>query len=176
MTGARLRPCSSARCRHCVTHRRPLYYNVPAGYALLAPRLEADPAFAERFFSRLRFMFYAAAALPETLWRRLRAVADTVADHPVPLTASWGMTETAPGATTAHFATARCGCIGVPLPGVTLKLAPVGEKQELRVAGANVTPGYLADPGATAAAFDEEGFLRTGDAVHWSIRTIPTRG
>jgi feruloyl-CoA synthase len=145
--------------------RPTVYYNVPAGYALLAPRLEADRDLAEAFFSRLRFMFYAAAALPEALWRRLRAVADDVAGREVPLTASWGTTETAPGATTAHFASAPCGCIGVPLPGVTLKLVPEEEKLEIRVAGPNVTPGYHRDPAQTAAAFDEEGFYRTGDAV-----------
>jgi feruloyl-CoA synthase len=145
--------------------RPTIYYNVPAGWALLAPRLESDVEFAQAFFSRLRFMFYAAAALPEALWHRLRAVASAVADHDVPLTASWGMTETAPAATTAHFAAAKCGCIGVPLPGVTLKLAPHGTKLEIRLTGPNVTPGYHGDPGATAAAFDEEGFYRTGDAV-----------
>jgi len=141
------------------------YFNVPGGWALLAARLEADRALAETFFSRLRFMFYAAAALPPALWDRLRAVADEVAARPVPLTASWGSTETAPGATTAHFVTARCGCIGVPLPGVTLKLAPVDDKLELRVRGPNVTPGYHRDPAATAAVFDEDGFYRSGDAA-----------
>jgi len=141
------------------------YFNVPGGWALLAARLEADRALAETFFSRLRFMFYAAAALPPALWDRLRAIADEVAARPVPLTASWGSTETAPGATTAHFATARCGCIGVPLPGVTLKLAPVDDKLELRVRGPNVTPGYHRDPAATAAVFDEDGFYRSGDAA-----------
>ena len=142
-----------------------VYFNVPAGWALLAPRLEADRALAETFFSRLRFMFYAAAALPQGLWDRLRAIADAVAPRPVPLTASWGATETAPGATTAHYATARCGCIGVPLPGVTLKLAPEAGKLEVRVSGPNVTPGYHRDAAATAAAFDEEGFYRSGDAA-----------
>jgi feruloyl-CoA synthase len=153
-----------------------VYYNVPAGYALLAPRLEQDRDFAERFFSRLRFMFYAAAALPEGLWNRLRTVADAVADHPVPLTASWGTTETAPAATTAHFRGARCGCIGVPIPGVTLKLVPVDGNQEIRLVGPNVTPGYVADPGATAAAFDEEGFYRTGDAVRLVDPDDPSQG
>jgi feruloyl-CoA synthase len=141
------------------------YFNVPAAWALLAPRLEADRALAETFFSRLRFMFYAAAALPQGLWDRLRAIADDVAGRPVPLTASWGSTETAPGATTAHFAAARCGCIGVPLPGVTVKLAPVDDKLELRVRGPNVTPGYHRDPDATAALFDADGFYRSGDAA-----------
>src|SRR4051812_2196916 len=153
-----------------------VYYNVPAGYALLAPRLEADRELAARFFSRLRFMFYAAAALPEALWDRLRAIADDVADHEVPLTASWGTTETAPGATTAHFASARCGCIGVPLPGVTIKLVPDRDKHEIRVAGPNVTPGYHRDPAATAAAFDAEGFYRTGDAGRLVDPDDPAQG
>jgi feruloyl-CoA synthase len=142
-----------------------VYFNVPAGWALLAPRLEADRALAETFFSRLRFMFYAAAALPQGLWDRLNAIAGEVAARPVPLTASWGATETAPGATTAHFASARCGCIGVPLPGVTLKLAPQDEKLEIRISGPNVTPGYHRDAAATAGAFDEQGFYRSGDAA-----------
>ena len=153
-----------------------VYYNVPAGYALLAPRLEADRDLAATFFSRLRFMFYAAAALPEALWNRMRAIADDVADHPVPLTASWGTTETAPAATTAHFPTARCGCIGVPLPGVTLKLVPAGDKREIRISGPNVTPGYHRDPGATAAAFDDEGFYRTGDAARPVDPEDPAQG
>jgi feruloyl-CoA synthase len=153
-----------------------VYYNVPAGYALLAPRLEADRELAATFFSRLRFMFYAAAALPEALWHRLRAIADEVADHHVPLTASWGTTETAPGATTAHFAAARCGCIGVPLPGVTIKLVPDGEKREIRLRGPNVTPGYHRDPVATLAAFDDEGFYRTGDAARLVDPSDPAQG
>jgi feruloyl-CoA synthase len=153
-----------------------VYYNVPAGYALLAPRLEADRELAERFFSRLRFMFYAAAALPEALWDRLRAIADDVADHPVALTASWGTTETAPAATTAHFAAARCGCIGVPLPGVTIKLVADGNKREIRLTGPNVTPGYHRDPVTTAAAFDEEGFYRTGDAARLVDAADPQQG
>ena len=101
-----------------------VYYNVPAGYALLIPALEDDHELAAHFFSRLRFAFYAAAALPPSLWERLKALAEEVAERPVPLTASWGATETAPAATTAHFEDSTCGCIGVPLPGVTLKLVP----------------------------------------------------
>jgi feruloyl-CoA synthase len=153
-----------------------VYYNVPAGYALLTARLESDPELATAFFSRLRFMFYAAAALPEDLWQRLRAVADAVADHDVPLTASWGTTETAPGATSAHFAAARCGCIGVPLPGVTLKLVPQEDRYEIRLSGPNITPGYQSNPDATAAAFDEEGFYRTGDAVRMVDEDRPNAG
>jgi feruloyl-CoA synthase len=89
-----------------------LYFNVPAGYALLAPALENDAALAERFFSRLRFMFYAAAALPDALAARLRELASRYADHEVPLTSSWGTTETSPAATSAHFPNSRTGEFG----------------------------------------------------------------
>ncbi|HEY1508142.1 MAG TPA: feruloyl-CoA synthase [Solirubrobacteraceae bacterium] len=153
-----------------------LYFNVPAGYALLAPALENDAALARRFFSRLRFMFYAAAALPETLASRLRALASAHADHDVPLTSSWGTTETSPAATTAHFPDLPSGCIGVPYPGVTVKLAPVQDKLEIRVRGANVTPGYYRDPELTAATFDEDGFYRSGDAVKLIDEHDPNRG
>jgi feruloyl-CoA synthase len=153
-----------------------VYYNVPAGYALLAPQLEADPELARSFFSRLRFLFYAAAALPQDLWDRMTVLAQQHADHPVPLTASWGTTETAPAATSAHFPSARCGCIGVPLPGVTVKLVPHGAKREIRVKGPNVTPGYFGAPDLTAAAFDEEGFYKTGDAVRLVDPSDPDQG
>ena len=142
-----------------------LYFNVPAGYALLAPALESDPRLAERFFSRLRFMFYAAAALPDALAARLRKLAAEHADHAVPLTSSWGTTETSPCATSMHYLGAPTGCIGVPIPGCTIKLAPVGDRLEIRVKGPNVTPGYFGRPELTQAAFDEDGFYRSGDAV-----------
>jgi feruloyl-CoA synthase len=142
-----------------------LYFNVPAGYALLAPALEHDPALAERFFSRLRLMFYAAAALPDALAERLRELARRHADHDVPLTSSWGTTETSPAATSMHYLGAPTGCIGVPIPGCTVKLTPVGDRLEIRVSGPNVTPGYFRRPDLTEALFDDEGFYRSGDAA-----------
>ena len=159
------RSCSTAPSPRCASTRRPSTTTSRRGTRSSSRAWNRTATFAERFLSRLRFMFYAAAALPEALWARLRALADDVGDHDIPLTASWGMTETAPGATTAHFDTARCGCIGVPLPGVTLKLARAGDKHEIRLRGPNVTPGYHRNPEATAAAFDDEGYLRTGDAA-----------
>jgi len=153
-----------------------VYFNVPAGFALLAPALERDPELARHFFSRLRFMFYAGAALPEALAMRLRTLAASVADHDVPLTSSWGTTETAPAATSAHFADAAIGSIGVPVPGALVKLAPVGEKLEIRVKGPNVTPGYFRNPDQTVAAFDEEGFYRSGDAGRLVDPGDPNKG
>jgi feruloyl-CoA synthase len=153
-----------------------LYFNVPAGYALLAPALENDPQLAERFFSRLRFMFYAAAALPEALAARLRTLAAEHADHAVPLTSSWGTTETAPCATSMHYLGAPTGCIGVPIPGCTIKLAPVGDRLEIRVKGPNITPGYFQAPELTQAGFDDDGFYRSGDAVRMIDAQDPNQG
>ena len=153
-----------------------LYFNVPAGYALLAPALENDAELAGRFFTRLRFMFYAAAALPEAIAVRLRALAATHADHDVPLTSSWGTTETSPAATTAHFHDPPTGCIGVPYPGATVKLAPTAGKLEIRVSGPNITPGYYRHPELSAATFDEDGFYRSGDAVKLIDEHDPNKG
>jgi feruloyl-CoA synthase len=153
-----------------------LYFNVPAGFALLAPALEHDHELAARFFARLRFMFYAGAALPEALALRLRQLAARLADHDVPLTSSWGTTETSPAATSAHFPDQPIGCIGVPLPANRVKLAPVADKLEIRVSGPNVTPGYFRAAELTAGAFDEEGFYRSGDAGKLIDERDPNKG
>src|SRR5262249_33234256 len=140
-------------------------FNVPAGYAALMPYLERDEAFARSFFAKLRLIFYAGAALPQDLWQRLDPVALKVAGERIPMTSSWGTTETAPMATMAHFPLDRAGPIGVPAPGIDIKLVPNGVKLEVRVRGPNVTSGYWKRPDLTAAAFDDEGFYRPGDAV-----------
>jgi feruloyl-CoA synthase len=158
-------PAMIGRTVRNLTDARPtVYFNVPAGYAALLPHLERNPATARAFLDRLRLGFFAAAALPQELWDRLSTVA---ARHgsAMRMTTSWGMTETSPAATSAHFAITRSDCLGVPLPGVELALVPIGEKQELRVRGPNVTPGYHRRPELAATAFDEHGYLRTGDAV-----------
>ncbi|SDY01330.1 feruloyl-CoA synthase [Modestobacter sp. DSM 44400] len=150
--------------RNLADARPTVYLNVPAGYAALLPHLERGPAAARAFLSRLRLGFFAAAALPQELWDRLGKLA---ADHGsgMQMTTSWGLTETSPAATSAHFPITRSDVLGVPLPGLELAVVPVGEKTEVRVRGANVTPGYHRRPDLTAGAFDEYGFFRTGDAV-----------
>ncbi|MGR7027456.1 feruloyl-CoA synthase [Geodermatophilus sp. URMC 62] len=161
--------------RNLADARPTLYLNVPAGYAALLPHLERDPAVAGAFLARLRLGFFAGAALPQQLWDRLEALA---ADHgaTMTMTTSWGLTETAPAATSAHFPITRSDVLGVPLPGVELALVPVGEKTEVRVTGPNVTPGYHRRPDLTAAAFDEHGFFRTGDAVALADPGDPAAG
>jgi feruloyl-CoA synthase len=153
-----------------------IYFNVPAGYGALLPFLERDADLRARFFERLELIFYAAAALPQDLWTRLEAVARLQRGEPVMMTSSWGLTETSPLATAAHFPIDRAGVIGVPVPGVEIKLAPVEDKLEMRVKGPNVTPGYLGRDDLTRAAFDEDGFYRTGDAGRLEDPGDPGKG
>jgi feruloyl-CoA synthase len=153
-----------------------IYFNVPAGYAALLPFLEGDEALARSFFAKLRLIFYAGAALPQDLWERLEAVALRTTGERVPMTSSWGTTETSPLSTAAHFMIERAGPIGVPVPGVELKLVPTGGKLEVRVRGPNVTPGYWKRPDLTRAAFDAEGFYQPGDAVCFADPAEPANG
>jgi feruloyl-CoA synthase len=152
-----------------------IYFNVPAGYGALLPHLERDPVAARAFLSRLRLGFFAGAALPQQIWDRLSALADAHGAA-MQMTTSWGLTETSPAATSAHFPITRSDVLGVPLPGVELALVPAGDATEVRVRGPNVTPGYHRRPDLTAAAFDEQGYFRTGDAVALADPADPAAG
>jgi feruloyl-CoA synthase len=153
-----------------------LYYNVPAGFAALLPFLEADSDLAGCFFRRLELIFYAGAALPQDLWQRLEAVSVAATGGKVPMVSGWGSTETAPMAMAVHWHIDRAGVIGLPVPGTEIKMVPNGGKMELRVRGAIVTPGYFKRPDLTAAAFDDEGFYRIGDAGRFADDEAPGRG
>ena len=153
-----------------------VYFNVPRGYAALLDYLEQDEALQEKFFARLDMLFYAAAALPQTLWDRLERLGIKTRGRKVPFVSSWGLTETSPLGTVVHFPIERPGNIGVPGPGISVKLVPVTDKLEIRIKGPNVTPGYFKAPDLTAAAFDEEGWLKTGDAVRFADENNPSAG
>lgn len=153
-----------------------LYFNVPVGFRMLVEALESDTAFAAHLLHDMKLMLSAAASLPEPLRRRILAVARRVVDHEIRFTTSWGMTETAPAATTAHLDIDVPGAIGVPLPGVSLKLAPVDGRFELRLKGPNVFPGYYQRPDLNSTIFDEEGYFRTGDAARLVDPTDPNKG
>ncbi|MDO9712755.1 AMP-binding protein [Paracraurococcus lichenis] len=152
-------------------------FNVPRGWALLLPYLEADAALRHVFFKRLRLMFNGGAALPETHRRRLEALADAYAPRDVPVVSGWGLTETAPGITIGPTRGTPPGAIGTLLAGIVLKLQPADDKFEARVKGPNVTPGYWRDGGNNApTSFDDEGYLLTGDAVRWIDAAEPSAG
>ncbi|PMS16913.1 feruloyl-CoA synthase [Trinickia dabaoshanensis] len=157
-----------------------VYFNVPKGWEEIARALEADAALRERFYARLRMQFYAGAALEQPVWDRLHASAIAHCGERIVMNTGLGMTETAPSALMIAETEVSAGQIGVPLPGIELKLVPIGEgvgrKLEVRYRGANVTPGYWRAPEQTQEAFDEEGFFRSGDAVRWLDPENPNRG
>lgn len=157
--------------------RPTLWFNVPRGFDMLLPLLEADDALAADVLSRLRLAFYAAAALAPSTWQRLQALAERVRPgRPLWLTTSWGCTETAPAITTAHWQQDGAGCIGNPLPGMAVRFVPSGDKLEMRIRGVTVFPGYLHGPQETAAAFDAQGDYRIGDAGRLLDAGQPARG
>ena len=143
----------------------PTYYaNVPAGYAALAAAMEKDDALCRTFFKDLGMMAYGGARLPDDLYERMQALAVRATGERIVFYTGWGSTETAPTSTGTYWDTERVGLIGLPFPGVELKMVPIGDKYELRLRGIHVMPGYYQRPDLTAAAFDEEGFYKIGDA------------
>ncbi|MFM2053377.1 MAG: hypothetical protein RL456_1414 [Pseudomonadota bacterium] len=152
------------------------HFNVPRGFDMLLPYLEADEALARDVLADLEGVFYAGAALPQSLWERLEAVTRRVRERPLWFTSSWGATETAPAVTSVHWRIDRAGCIGLPLPGVELKLLPNGGKLEIRVRGPNIFSEYRHAPEVTAKAFDEDGYYCIGDAAKLLDDTRPERG
>ena len=144
-----------------------IYFNVPKGYEELLVHLRADRALREKFFSRLQFMFYAAAGMAQPLWQAYRDLARETIGERILMCTGLGATETAPMAIQWTRDSELTGVIGIPVPGVELKLVPIGAKIEARVKGPSITPGYWRNPKLTRAAFDEEGYYRFGDAVRF---------
>ena len=153
-----------------------IYLNVPAGIDLLLPELEADDEFRAHFFRDLELVFYAGSILPKPLWERFEAVSAKACGKPVMITTAYGMTETGPMHTMACEPAPAPSHVGLPTPGSELLLIPIDDRYEIRCRGVNVTPGYFKREDLTAAAFDEEGFLITGDAVRYVDPEAPGRG
>lgn len=152
-----------------------IYFNVPKGYDLLSASLQGDRQARASLFSRLRFLKSAAAALPGHVAERLRELAASERKA-VPLVTGWGATETAPAVTATPLDARRDTGIGLPLPGIELKLLPVGELHEIRVRGPNITPGYWGRPELRETMFDDEGFYRIGDLVRPVDGNAPGNG
>ncbi len=153
-----------------------LLYNVPRGFDMLLPALESDDEFGRYVFEKLDVVFYAGAALPPHLWERLDTLAVKHRGKRLPILSSLGSTETGPVASFCHWPAADIGGVGLPVPGCALKLVPDGGKLEMRVRGANVTPGYYRRPDLTQVAFDDEGYFKLGDAVAFIDPERPERG
>ena len=153
-----------------------IYFNVPRGYQELIAALRRDEELRQRFFNRIQVIFFAAASLSQTARNDLERLALETCGERIPMVSGFGSTETAPSSLCPVLQSGCSGYIGVPEPGVELKLVPSGNKLEARVRGPHVTPGYWKHNEMTAAAFDEEGFYRTGDALALLDRDHPEKG
>jgi feruloyl-CoA synthase len=153
-----------------------IYLNVPKGYEMLLPYLRNDAELRARFFSRLKVLFYAGASLAQHVRDELEQLAIDTTSERIIFLASLGSTETAPLALACTWECAHAGNIGLPAPGVELKLVPSGGKLEARLKGPNITPGYWRAPALTAAAFDEEGYYKLGDALKFQNPDDPSQG
>lgn len=153
-----------------------LYFNVPTGFEAIANAMKTDDALRRTLFSRVKMFFYAGASLPQPVWDSLFESAEREVGERIIMTCGFGMTESSPYGLFPSSPDIKAGELGLPTPGMECKLVPIDGKTELRYRGPNITPGYWRGPEATAEAFDEEGFFRTGDAVLWIDPSDHDRG
>ena len=153
-----------------------IYFNVPKGYEALVPYFRADAQLRQNFFSRLKVLFYAGAGLNQTTWDDLTRLAVETTGERIIFLSSLGSTETSPLALACTFEFGQPGNIGLPAPGVELKLVPNEGKLEARLRGPHITPGYWRQDGLTREAFDEEGFYKIGDALKFADPANPDKG
>ena len=153
-----------------------IYFNVPKGLEEIATAMDSDTLLRDTLFKRCKAIMFAGAALSQPVWDKLHAHAEAATGERVRVITGLGMTETAPSCTFAVGTSVASGHIGLPVPGVEVKLVPVDGKLEIRFRGPNVMLGYWRAPEHSADAFDDEGFYRTGDAVKWIDATDPPLG
>jgi len=153
-----------------------IYFNVPKGYEALVPHFRADDALRRNFFSRLKVLFYAGAGLNQITWDELTQLAIETTGERIIFLSSLGSTETSPLALACCWDFDRPGNIGLPAPGVELKLVPNEGKLEARLRGPHITPGYWRQPHLTRDAFDEDGFYKLGDALKFADPADASKG
>ena len=144
-----------------------VYFNVPTGFEAIANAMQTDDQLRKTLLSRVQMFFYAGAALAQPIWDSLYASQEREVGERIVMGTGLGMTESGPFGIFVTNPFVQAGDLGVPAPGLELKLVDTEGKTEVRYRGPNITPGYWRNPEETAASFDEEGYFKTGDAVQW---------
>ena len=152
------------------------YFNVPKGYEALLPFFRSDEQLRRNFFSRLKVLWYAGAAIAQHVYDAYQELAVQTSGERVLFLTGLGSTETAPFAMSRMWESSFGVNMGLPARGSTLKLVPVDGKLEARFKGPHITPGYWRQPDLTAKAFDEEGFYKIGDALKFEDENNPLQG
>jgi len=153
------------------------YFTVPKGYEALLPFFREDAALRETFFSRLKVLWFAGAGLAQHIFDEWKEMAHRTCGEQILFLTGLGSTETAPYALGRLWDTPNAANIGLPPPGMNVKLVPLSDgKYEARLKGPNITPGYWREPGLTADAYDEDGFYKLGDALRFDDPAQPEKG
>jgi feruloyl-CoA synthase len=148
-----------------------VYFNVPTGFEAIANAMKTDSLLRKTLLSRAQMFFYAGASLAQPIWDSLYESQEREIGERIAMTTGLGMTESGPFSIFVTNPNVRAGDLGLPTPGMELKLVDMGDKTEVRYRGPNITPGYWRNAKETAEAFDDEGFFCTGDAVKWIDET-----
>ncbi len=148
-----------------------VYFNVPTGFEAIAHAMQNDDQLRKTLLSRVQMFFYAGAALAQPIWDSLYASQEREVGERIVMGTGLGMTESGPFGIFVTNPFVQAGDLGVPTPGLELKLVDTDGKTEVRYRGPNITPGYWRNAEETTGAFDEEGFFKTGDAVKWIDET-----
>ncbi|GLS13774.1 feruloyl-CoA synthase [Hydrogenophaga electricum] len=153
-----------------------VYFNVPTGFEAIANAMKTDDLLRKTLLSRVQMFFYAGAALAQPVWDSLFESQEREIGERIVMSTGLGMTESGPFGIFVTNPNVKAGDLGLPTPGLDLKLVDIDGKTEVRYRGPNITPGYWRMPAETAEAFDEEGFFKTGDAVKWIDETDVHQG
>lgn len=148
-----------------------VYFNVPTGFEAIALAMKTDDLLRKTLLSRVQMFFYAGAALAQPIWDSLYESQEREVGERIVMGTGLGMTESGPFGIFVTNPYVNAGDLGVPTPGLELKLVDMGGKTEVRYRGPNITPGYWRNAEETKASFDDEGFFCTGDAVKWIDET-----
>lgn len=153
-----------------------IYFNVPKGFEMLVKHLQTDEELRKLFFSKVKVLFYAGAGLSQPVWDALENIALETCGERIMILTGLGCTETSPSALFTNREGGFAGWLGLPLPGINVKLQKMGSKLEICFRGDCVTPGYWRKPELTAKVFDEDGFFKSGDAVKFVDEQDPQQG
>jgi feruloyl-CoA synthase len=148
-----------------------VYFNVPTGFEAIALAMKTDDLLRKTLLSRVQMFFYAGAALAQPIWDSLYESQEREVGERIVMGTGLGMTESGPFGIFITNPYVNAGDLGVPTPGLELKLVDMGGKTEVRYRGPNITPGYWRNAEETKSSFDDEGFFCTGDAVKWIDET-----